>query len=149
MIDCNSCHFMTVKEKDQKEPHICRFLNRRIPHQAPRECPRTLGLTLHNLKTERPDREYDVYIGRPGPLGNSFSITKTQTREIVCQKYEKWFHEQLYNPQSRVSMKVAWLLSAYERYGRLRFFCWCVPNQCHGETIIKFLLTALEGSGKL
>jgi hypothetical protein len=36
------------------------------------------------------------------------------------------------------------MLAAYRQYGKLRLFCWCAPEQCHGETIKAWLESGKE-----
>lgn len=34
--------------------------------------------------------DFDVYIGRPGPYGNPFTIGRDGNRKEVIDKYEEW-----------------------------------------------------------
>jgi len=75
---------------------------------------------------------YDVYIGRPGPWGNPFSIGKDGTREEVIQKYEAWIRKQ---PE---------LLAQLHTLKGKVLGCWCAPKACHGDVLLK-LLKEVEG----
>jgi hypothetical protein len=65
-----------------------------------------------------------VYIGRPGPYGNPFTIGKDGTREDVLALYVKWLHD---NPDfvERVRKDLA---------GK-DLICWCSPDACHGHIL--------------
>ena len=70
---------------------------------------------------------YDVYIGRPQKWGNPFSIGKDGTREDVIEKYEKWIRNtpRLLNDLSELKGKT--------------LGCWCSPQPCHGDILIKLV----------
>lgn len=68
---------------------------------------------------------YDVYIGRPSKWGNPFQIGPDGTREEVIDKYRKWLESQ---PNLMKDLK--------ELKGKT-LGCWCSPNPCHGDVLIK------------
>ena len=70
--------------------------------------------------------EYDVYIGRPGPWGNPFSIGTDGTREEVVEKYAEWLLSQpdLVEKARR------------ELNGKV-LGCWCAPKLCHGDILVE------------
>jgi len=72
----------------------------------------------------------DVRIDRATIWGNPFGICGTNTRDYVCDLYEKH-----YNDMQHVIPKVldiAWIASA-KRLG-----CWCKPHhRCHGDFLKK------------
>lgn len=70
---------------------------------------------------------YDVYIGRPSKWGNPFEIGKDGTRDEVIQKYEKYL---LDSPI---------LLSQLEELKGKVLACWCSPQACHGDILVKLL----------
>jgi len=70
---------------------------------------------------------FDVYIGRPSIWGNPFSIGKHGDRKEVIEKYRKWITRQ---PQ---------LLSRLAELKGKTLGCWCKPNDCHGDILIKLL----------
>lgn len=78
---------------------------------------------------------FDVYIGRPSkwqdpatcPWGNPFEIGKDGTREQVIAKYETWIKTQ---PQLMTRLS--------ELRGKV-LGCWCKPNACHGDVLIKLI----------
>jgi hypothetical protein len=70
---------------------------------------------------------YDVYIGRPSKWGNPFVIGEDGTREEVIKKYEEWIRGRpdLLNDISELKDKV--------------LGCWCSPQSCHGDVLVKIL----------
>jgi hypothetical protein len=69
--------------------------------------------------------KYDVYIGRPSKWGNPFTIGKDGTREEVIEKYETWIQTQ---PD---------LLSSLHELKGKTLACWCAPQACHGDVLVK------------
>ncbi|MCW3782998.1 DUF4326 domain-containing protein [Defluviimonas salinarum] len=65
-----------------------------------------------------------VYVGRPSPFGNPFSIGKDGTREEVIAKYVAWLHQ---NPDFVARAR-------RELKGR-DLICWCAPRACHGHIL--------------
>lgn len=71
--------------------------------------------------------KYDIYIGRPSKWGNPFSIGRDGTREEVIEKYSKWI------------VKQKRLITAL-KYLRGRVLgCWCKPESCHGDILVKLI----------
>lgn len=71
--------------------------------------------------------QYDVYIGRPSKWGNPFEIGKDGSREDVIHKYEKYL---LSSPKL--------ISELYELKGKT-LGCWCYPNKCHGDILVKYI----------
>jgi len=70
---------------------------------------------------------HDVYIGRPSKWGNPFIIGKDGTREEVIRKYENYIlgFPELLEQLSELKGKV--------------LGCWCRPEACHGDVLIKLV----------
>ena len=75
-----------------------------------------------------------VYIGRPSKWGNPFSHLHTSlanfkvvSRDAAVDAYEYWLHNQ--HPELIVQAK-------QELRGK-DLMCWCAPNRCHGEILIR------------
>jgi hypothetical protein len=68
---------------------------------------------------------YDVYIGRPGPLGNPFEIGRDGTRRQVIAAYGRYL-------ASRPDLLA--MLPALR--GRV-LGCWCAPRSCHGHVLAR------------
>jgi len=78
------------------------------------------------------------YIGRGSPLGNPFPISGTNTRDVVCDKYMRWFTVQVSEKNPVVMAELA-RLEALARAGDLVLGCFCSPQRCHGDTIRRYL----------
>lgn len=70
---------------------------------------------------------YDVYIGRPGPWGNPFTIGRDGSREDVIRRYRDWI---LGQPELLVRLE--------ELRGKV-LGCWCRPRACHGDVLVELL----------
>ncbi len=64
-----------------------------------------------------------VYIGRPSRWGNPFLIGKDGNRDEVCDKFER---------------EILPTLDIEPLRGK-DLICYCAPNRCHGDSIIKRL----------
>ena len=93
-----------------------------------------------------PDSEY---IGRGSVLGNKHPITSTQTREMVCDLYEKEFYERLrtddghYGNNSDFVNELRRLYRKGKEQGYLKLGCFCKNNnqdktRCHADTLKSF-----------
>ena len=90
-----------------------------------------VGRTRRGLSSSLPGQ---VYVGRPGPLGNPFAIGRDGTREEVIAKYRTWLWDRIRKPHSPQLAELRRLL-APARAGPLELLCWCAPRPCHAEVI--------------
>lgn len=81
--------------------------------------------TVHNKyhKTAKSDA---IYIGRGSPFGNPFKIDATNTRDVVCDKFENHL---MNNPA--LIMKIKRELKGKD------LVCFCKPARCHGDTLLR------------
>lgn len=80
---------------------------------------------MHPLAVHCKKAPYDIYIGRPGPWGNPFTVEE-HGRDGCIDKYEEWIMTQ---PQL--------LMRLPELRGKI-LGCWCGPGKrCHGDILIK------------
>lgn len=70
---------------------------------------------------------YDVYIGRPSKWGNPFVIGKDGNRQEVIKKYKQYV---LNSPE---------LMKSLPELKDKVLGCWCKPQACHGDVLIKLL----------
>ena len=70
---------------------------------------------------------YDVYIGRGSKWGNPFIIGKDGRREEVIRKYAEY----LANKEE--------LLTALDELDGKVLGCYCTPQACHGDVLIRFI----------
>jgi len=97
-----------------------------------------MSIEICNLRKQKPTQIYDVRVDRTSVLGNPFYMKDETQRDIVCDKYEEYFYEQIKISQIfRDAIDV--LIAIYKKYGKLRLFCWCTPYRCHAETIKKYI----------
>jgi len=72
-------------------------------------------------------QEYDVFIGRPSKWGNPFMIGPHGGREMVIKKYEEWIRTQPH------------LMSSIPELRGKRLGCFCHPEACHGDVLVKLV----------
>ncbi|ETX13546.1 hypothetical protein OCH239_09715 [Roseivivax halodurans JCM 10272] len=77
-----------------------------------------------NARVVGKSRPGAVYIGRPGPWGNPFSIGKHGSRDEVIAAYIGWLHD---NPDV--------VARARRDLRGLDLICWCAPASCHGHIL--------------
>lgn len=81
-----------------------------------------------NINTKAP---YDVYIGRPSKWGNPFRLADYgNDRQLVLRKFE-----QLLRRKEHVDLIGE---AVQELYGK-RLGCYCRPESCHGDVLIKLM----------
>ena len=97
-------------------------------------------ITIHNLRNEQPKEDYDIRVDRQSCLGNPFYMQEETKRDEVCNKYADWFKIKVGYKEERIYKELERIQEIYERYGKLRLFCWCAPKRCHAETIRRYLL---------
>lgn len=97
-----------------------------------------------NLKEWCEDKN-NVYIGRKGVVfingtryppnasifANPFKITKKETRENVIKKYEEYITEKL---EKDPNLKCELMKLKGKTLG-----CWCHPEACHGDVLVKLI----------
>jgi hypothetical protein len=97
-----------------------------------------------NLHNGQP---YKVYIGRPSPLGNPFSVEK-YGRGKAIELFEKRLLEAMdptkmdkHLPPDLVALRkaVKRLEDTYAIHNMLVLECWCKPKACHGDVLKKRL----------
>lgn len=88
--------------------------------------------------------ENGIYIGRGGkgkrgsPLANPFQIGKDGDRNEVIQKYRKWLYEQI-TANNKAVMSELQMIYDLSRYFDIDLVCFCAPNPCHGDVIVRCL----------
>src|SRR4051812_4691155 len=75
-----------------------------------------------------------VYVGRPSPLDNPFSMHSETDRATVIRAYEHWLREQLRDEQSATNRAIR-TLAERARHHDLCLICWCAPLPCHADAI--------------
>lgn len=83
----------------------------------------------------------EFYCGRGTKLGNPFRMHSEDRRNVVCDEYEKVFHNQLKN---NASYELEQMFDALLKYEEIKLSCYCAPKRCHTETIAKHLMEMLK-----
>lgn len=97
------------------------------------------NIEIKNLRLEGPKHPWDIKVDRSSlTLGNPFRMKSESERDEVCDKYEAFFNEELFDTAMQAELSFLW--QTYIQYGRLNLFCWCAPKRCHAETIRDYLL---------
>ena len=76
--------------------------------------------------------DYDVLIARPSKWGNPFQVGRNGSRERVIQMYEVHIRRR---PD---------LLAALPELAGKRLGCYCKPEACHGDVLVKLLRELLS-----
>lgn len=76
-----------------------------------------------------------LFIGRPSKWGNPYHIGKDGTREEVIEKYRKYL---MTNPELFYSLPE---IRGYEALA-----CYCAPQPCHGDVIIRVFNEYFDGT---
>ena len=71
------------------------------------------------------DGLYRVYVGRPSPYGNPYTIGRDGSREEVIERYREWLTDELVGRLYRQRPDV--------------LVCWCAPQACHAEVLVERL----------
>jgi hypothetical protein len=79
------------------------------------------------------------YIGRPSPLGNPFRMATEAERDVVCDRYARWFQQRIDADDARVMDELRRLYRWHREHGELVLGCYCAPRRCHGDTIKAYL----------
>lgn len=72
---------------------------------------------------------HDVYIGRPSKWGNPYTVGRDGSRADVIARYELWLAGQ---PE---------LLAALGELAGKTLGCWCAPEPCHGDVLVRLAET--------
>lgn len=84
--------------------------------------------------------KYDIYIGRPSRFGNPFSHrggtlaqVEVETREEAIECFENYVRA------------TPWLLKAIKEELKGKVLgCWCKPQSCHGDVLVKIANEELD-----
>lgn len=100
-------------------------------------------VSIGRVGDEHPD---GVYIGRPSPLGNRFTV-EAYGRDEAIDKYDSWAREQLDDHPDGPFAQAFWNLIRRVKSGRgVHLQCWCVGRglACHGMALAGLIEEALE-----
>ena len=102
-------------------------------------------IKIMNMHQERPSKSYDYRVDRVSPVGNPYKMKQESDRDLVCDKYEKWFINCLSHPKEHPYFMeyLHRMLDTFLIEKKIRLFCWCDPKRCHAQTIVDYLLGKL------
>ena len=100
--------------------------------------------TYKNLKEWIDDSSKNIYIGRKGIVfidnkrfpkddslwANPYKISETTSREDVLRDYEEYIREKI----KKENLISELLKLKYKNLG-----CWCKPEACHGDVLLKLI----------
>jgi hypothetical protein len=99
-------------------------------------------IEICNLRDMHVKEPWDFRVDRKTPLGNPFIMKNESMRDWSCDSYDNNFEDLI--KQDSAKAYLCKLVLAYQRYGRLRLFCWCAPKRCHGETVRRYILECVD-----
>lgn len=67
-----------------------------------------------------------VYVGRPSPWGNPFSMHEESGRDAACDRFEAY-------ATKRHAEDPTWLAPLRGK----DLVCWCAPRRCHADTLLR------------
>lgn len=98
----------------------------------------------HNQKVNQP---WEVYVGRPSPLGNPFSPVATRIptfrvrdRDEAIANYRAWLRERIQVGDVKVRKALEELKALYVQHQKLDLICWCHPKPCHASILREYLM---------
>lgn len=77
-------------------------------------------------KRTAPRGHVGIYVGRPTKFGNPFLIGRDGDRTEVIAKYDKWLTSQ-----------PALIKAAKEELRGFDLVCWCAPEPCHADVLLR------------
>jgi len=101
-------------------------------------------VVIHNLRKDRFECQSNAFhVDRRSPVGNPNVMHKESERAAVCKAYEIYFRQMIkcVGPFQEYIEEIYYALC---KYGVVHLFCWCVPKQCHAQTIKSYLLERIE-----
>ena len=86
-------------------------------------------MRIWNKRTDRNIPKSAVYVGRPGPWGNSFVIGRDGDRKTVIEKYRRQLWTEI--RQGRIERDELAKLAGKD------LVCHCAPEPCHAEVLAR------------
>jgi len=83
---------------------------------------------LYNMATHLIEGRKGEYIGRGSPWGNPFILGLDGNRDEVCDLFEVY-------AEWRLTVQSNWL----EKLKGVDLYCHCVPQRCHGKTLLRLI----------
>ena len=99
-----------------------------------------MEIVIKNLRNCKPKKDccWQIKVDRTSVLGNPFYMADESQRDLVCDKYEEYFKEQV-KTNTRFRIELESILRICKVFKTVELYCWCAPKRCHAETIKKYL----------
>jgi len=94
-------------------------------------------ITIVNIR-QSTNKTY-IYCGRGSALGNPFVMSNEAMRDEVCDRYEKYFYEQINLKKNKDIIKQLENIKLKAKRGDVDLGCFCTPKRCHCETIKRYV----------
>lgn len=85
----------------------------------------------------------DVYIGRPSPLGNPFTV-ENHGRDRCIEMYDKYICTAIEKSDTKVCNELSRIAHQVLDGKHVRLVCWCAPSNCHGNVIKRIIEEKLK-----
>jgi hypothetical protein len=87
-------------------------------------------------------------IDRQTVLGNPFTLDgmsdTPKSRQIVIDRYRRALWRKLHVPDDPVTLEVLRLVEQLRQTKQLLLRCWCMPKDCHGQSLAKAILYVMN-----
>lgn len=99
---------------------------------------------MGKIMTGKVGRDEGIYVGRPSPLGNPFTVEE-HGREVAIIFYRTWLSEEVAKPLSPAQRAIEQLISRVRGGEDLTLLCHCDTLQhCHAEVVRDFVLAGVR-----
>lgn len=97
---------------------------------------------VNKYKLSPEQQKQAVYIGRGSIFGNPFVMDKNNSRDDVCDAYQRYFYKRLENDlEFRESVEK---LADKALSESVNLMCFCAPKRCHGDIIKEYINQVLN-----
>ena len=93
-----------------------------------------MELIVHVVHCKKYEGDDAIYVGRPSPLGNPFTV-KQHGHGTAIDLYKQWLNLQYSTNNRRVIDELDRLAYMLKKDGEIVLSCWCAPKPCHADLI--------------
>lgn len=105
----------------------------------------------HHLKPSDLEKPNYLYVGRPHPLGNPFTVQQ-YGRDEAIERYKAWLKSQIFAREGAAYVALLDLCKRHRQGEFIKLGCSCKPADCHADTIklaVEYLTPKLYPPPKL
>lgn len=95
---------------------------------------------INIVNIRKAEKSTYIYCGRGSALGNPFVMNSENMRDEVCDKYEKYFIEQIGIKKNKKIIHALFEIETKAARGDVNLGCFCSPKRCHCQTIKNYIL---------